>query len=66
VASKRSRGRPVKLEEYQAFVLRLPPELHRELLQLARDQGKSLNDLFIEIAQEWREAREIDKQIGDD
>ena len=51
--AKRPRGRPPKLGEYQAFTLRLPPELHEELLETAHARGISLNDLLLEISKEW-------------
>lgn len=57
---KRTRGRPPKLGEYQAFVLRLPITLHKELLRIAQTQGKSLNDLLVQITQEWKDAQSKD------
>lgn len=58
---KRPRGRPRKLGSHRAFTLRLPSELHGELLALARSEGRSLNDLLVQIAQEWLAKRKQDQ-----
>jgi hypothetical protein len=39
----------------------MPSDLHKDLLQRAREQGKSLNDLLINIAQEWQEKQRSGK-----
>lgn len=51
--SKRPRGRPAKLGEYQPFALRLPIEVHKELSDKARELGVSLNDLIVQICSLW-------------
>lgn len=54
---KPRRGRPPKLGDYQAYPLRMPVDLHRELRHLALDEGCSLNDLLVQVIQEWWQAR---------
>lgn len=52
----RGRGRPRKVEgEAKPFLLRLPEELHLELRHHALDEGRSLQDVLVEVIQEWWE-----------
>ena len=50
---KRGRGRPRKLGEIKPFVVRLPADLHRRLRATAKQDGKSLNDLMVDVLREW-------------
>lgn len=52
---KRTRGRPPKLGEYQAFALRLPIEVHKELSDKAKEMDISLNNLLVQISEKWLE-----------
>ena len=47
--SERKRGRPSKFGDFppKKILLRLPPELHSELLRKAREEEISVNDLII-------------------
>jgi predicted HicB family RNase H-like nuclease len=59
VTAKRSRGRPIKVENAKAFLLRLPANLHDGLLKIAKTQSRSLNDILLEVIEEWyKEANE--------
>ena len=53
MATGRSRGRPAKLTDHQAFTLRLPKGLYRELKVAAASRDVSLNDLLIEVIDGW-------------
>lgn len=53
--NRRPRGRPPKLGEYHAFVLRLPEELYKSLQDKAHEYEVSLNDILVRIAREWLE-----------
>lgn len=53
MATRKSAGRPRKRDETQAYVLRLPKELHRQLRLYAVHQGKSLNDVLVEALTHW-------------
>ena len=46
------RGRPAFLGVVQALVLRLPEELHATVKDLARESGRSMNDLLVEAVRE--------------
>lgn len=54
---RRSRGRPIKLVNYHALVLRLPDDLYGLLRNQAREQKISLNDLLIQITKTWLEEK---------
>ncbi|NJN16548.1 MAG: toxin-antitoxin system HicB family antitoxin [Oscillochloris sp.] len=60
---KRSRGRPSKLGDYQGFALRLPVDLHKQLSDKARGMDISLNDLIVQISENWLKTN---KQVTDD
>jgi predicted HicB family RNase H-like nuclease len=47
------RGRPRKTAEHQLFSLRLPPDLHNRLRHHALDERRSLNDILVEVIEEW-------------
>jgi predicted HicB family RNase H-like nuclease len=51
--SKRPPGRPLKLGRHQPYLVRLPPELHRQIKLYSVSKGLSLNDLLIDIIRDW-------------
>ena len=50
---KRSCGRPAKLGHHQLFSLRLPSDLHGALRHYALDDERSLNDVLVQVIQDW-------------
>ena len=53
------RGRPPRQREgaHQAFTLRMPAELHRDLRHFALDEGRSLNEILLDAVESWWAAR---------
>ncbi|MEL6546307.1 MAG: toxin-antitoxin system HicB family antitoxin [Myxococcota bacterium] len=49
----KKRGRPKTIEDQKPFVLRLPPDLHRMLRTYAANQGTSMNQIVVEVLQQW-------------
>lgn len=48
-------GRPRKLDGFQSFTFRMPPQLHAELRHAAFDRRMSVNDLLLELVdRSWR------------
>lgn len=47
------RGRPPKLGDHQAYPLRMPVDLHKELRHYALDEGRSMNDVLVEVIKVW-------------
>lgn len=52
-----ARGRPAFLGPVQALVLRLPEDLHATVKELARETGRSMNDLLVEAIRDKYERR---------
>jgi hypothetical protein len=51
---KAERGRPRKLsEDHRLFSLRLDSNLHQQLLVYAAAQRRSLNDVLVEVIENW-------------
>lgn len=55
---RNSRGRPEKLGDHQLFSLRLPVDLHRSLRHYALDEGRSLNDVLVDVIGGWWDEQE--------
>lgn len=50
---KRGRGRPREHDERKVLSLRLPPDLHEVLGEVAWEEGVSLNTLLVEVLEDW-------------
>jgi hypothetical protein len=51
---KRKRGRPrVYDEPRMGFLIRLPLDLHRQLLTHAAALGRPLNEILVEVVTKW-------------
>lgn len=49
----RGPGRPKKLGDHTSFTLRIPSVLHKELMHFAIDDGRSLNDILLDVIGKW-------------
>ncbi|MGI8546414.1 MAG: hypothetical protein ACR2M1_03630 [Gemmatimonadaceae bacterium] len=50
---RRGRGRPRKLDDFQAFLFRVPTALYEDLAACAEARGVSLNDLLVRVMSDW-------------
>ena len=56
-APKRGRGRPPRLGQRHALLVRLPADVHRELQMAHVESGKSMTELVGVAVKEWLDRR---------